>query len=270
MSWRPLSKRGAPDARLDEPHEGLPAHIKGPALAWLHDQFQPSGYEDTAELTKLQLRFRLDPPFAAGRRLMDLLARCGEDQEFALDVLDYTLFHLGDSATTPSLTHARSRLGKHSFLVGRRGASNQSPAMPARSGWPEERLAPFPMRCSSVLRRPEPIPTSSGHGTGVLAEPGSFWSYREAVRAVEAAAKPVVLPQNDRATLGTMIAALRDKPDKWETRIGTIDDVRRQMELLWTNQLDRHGTDDETVPLQVDTGAGRVGCSHRVAPRAHV
>ena len=23
------------------------------------------------------------------------------------------------------------------------------------------------------------------------------------------------------------------------------------MELLWTNQLDRHGTDDESVPLQV-------------------
>jgi len=58
------------------------------------------------------------------------------------------------------------------------------------------------------------------------AGPDPSGAYREAVRAVEAVAKPVILPNNDRATLG-------------------------QMESVWTGQLDRHGTDDETVPLNV-------------------
>jgi len=48
-----------------------------------------------------------------------------------------------------------------------------------------------------------------------------------------------------------MIAAMRDKPEKWEVTLGTPGDVRRMLELVWTNQLDRHGTDDESVPLNV-------------------
>lgn len=48
-----------------------------------------------------------------------------------------------------------------------------------------------------------------------------------------------------------MIVALRDKPEKWTTTIGAVDDVRTQMEAVWRGQLDRHGTDDETVPISV-------------------
>jgi hypothetical protein len=82
-------------------------------------------------------------------------------------------------------------------------------------------------------------------------QPDPSGAYREAVRAVEAAAKPVVLPDAARATLGTMIAAMRDKPEKWTTSLGSVDDVRNMMQLLWTNQSDRHGTDDEDAPMNV-------------------
>jgi hypothetical protein len=82
-------------------------------------------------------------------------------------------------------------------------------------------------------------------------DPDPSGAYREAVRAVEAVAKPVVLPNNDRATLGVMIAAMKEKPEKWTATIGTVDDMRAQMEAVWKGQLDRHGTDDETVPLNV-------------------
>jgi hypothetical protein len=57
--------------------------------------------------------------------------------------------------------------------------------------------------------------------------PDESTAYREAIRAVEAAAKPVIIPKNDKATLGQMIAALRDNGDKWATTIGTSDDIRR-------------------------------------------
>jgi hypothetical protein len=81
--------------------------------------------------------------------------------------------------------------------------------------------------------------------------PDPSGAYREAVRAVEVVAKPIILPSNDKATLGQMISAMRDKPGKWVTTIGTVDDVCGQMDAAWTSQLDRHGTDDEAVPLNV-------------------
>jgi hypothetical protein len=110
------------------------------------------------------------------------------------------------------------------------------------------------------------IATSSGdRGSQLLA---SAWNavfgrdtnpslaYRDAVRAVEAAARPIITPADPAATLGKMIAALRDSPDKWtfvmDPKGGhAIEMVRTAMSLLWTAQLDRHGTDDETVPLSV-------------------
>jgi hypothetical protein len=46
-----------------------------------------------------------------------------------------------------------------------------------------------------------------------------------------------------------MIVALRDKPEKWVTTQGTVNDVRAMMETVWTGQHDRHGTDDEQARL---------------------
>jgi hypothetical protein len=81
--------------------------------------------------------------------------------------------------------------------------------------------------------------------------PDTSAAYREAVRAVEAAAKPVVLPNDSLATLGKMIAAIDAKPTKWHFVLGSPEDVSAMCKLLWTSQLDRHGTDDESVPLNV-------------------
>jgi hypothetical protein len=75
--------------------------------------------------------------------------------------------------------------------------------------------------------------------------------HRDAVRAVEAAAKSTVTPADGQATLGKMITAMRDAPAKWDTTIGEISDVRRQMEIIWKAQYDRHGTDDPNAPLSV-------------------
>ena len=79
-------------------------------------------------------------------------------------------------------------------------------------------------------------------------DPDSSAAYRDAVRAVEAAARPVVTPKDHRATLGKMIVALNDKPEKWDTVIGDVDTVRKMMKTIWESQSDRHGTDDPAKP----------------------
>ena len=68
-------------------------------------------------------------------------------------------------------------------------------------------------------------------------------AYGEAVRAVEAAARLVITPTDEVATLGKMVAAMRDKPEKWETVIGDVKTVRKMMGALWFSQRGRHGTD---------------------------
>jgi hypothetical protein len=76
-------------------------------------------------------------------------------------------------------------------------------------------------------------------------------AYREAVRAVEAAAKPVPGPKNSLFTLGKGIAPVRAKPEKWTFDLGTPERVADMCAVLWNSQFDRHGTSDESVPLNV-------------------
>lgn len=88
------------------------------------------------------------------------------------------------------------------------------------------------------------------HAFGRNPDPGR--AYSEAIKAVEAAAIPVVSPNNTRATLGTVIAQLRNAPQKWQvvmTReaststtgaMAPIEVVTNMADLLWRNQTDRH------------------------------
>ena len=88
-------------------------------------------------------------------------------------------------------------------------------------------------------------------------DPDASGAYRDAVRAVEAAYAPIALPRDPSATLGKIIAALRDKPAKFAVRLSgrgpeeSVGSVRATLALLWTSQLDRHGTAKEDLPMNV-------------------
>ncbi|MYC86122.1 MAG: hypothetical protein F4X18_11530 [Acidimicrobiia bacterium] len=81
--------------------------------------------------------------------------------------------------------------------------------------------------------------------------PNPSTAYHDAVRAVEAVARPVVAPKDPKATLGKIIYDLDVKPEKWETVIGDVDTVRKMMATIWKSQFDRRGTDDPAKPLMV-------------------
>ena len=88
--------------------------------------------------------------------------------------------------------------------------------------------------------------------------PDASDGYREAVRAIEAAAQPVVSPEDKMATLGKMITAMRAKPAKWEVVLNHPDadtqvlHVADMLDLVWKGQHDRHGKADPNAPLDVD------------------
>ena len=82
-------------------------------------------------------------------------------------------------------------------------------------------------------------------------------SFRESVRAVESAAIPIMCPADRTATLGRMIGLLRSSPSSWRTvfrppsDVSSVETLMLMMQLLWKSQLDRHGTDDDQVPITV-------------------
>ena len=77
-------------------------------------------------------------------------------------------------------------------------------------------------------------------------------AHAEMIRAVESAARPVVTPNDPRATLGTLIGQLDNQGSLYTTAgaspandgvAGTV----AMMRLLWQQQTDRHGA-NPTVP----------------------
>jgi hypothetical protein len=88
------------------------------------------------------------------------------------------------------------------------------------------------------------------HAFGRNPDPGR--AYSEAIKAVEAAAIPVVSPNNPKATLGTVIGQLRSTPQKWQVVLARdvtlpggnqkapIEVLTNLAALLWVNQTDRH------------------------------
>ncbi|MFI9393327.1 hypothetical protein ACIG53_20845 [Streptomyces bauhiniae] len=93
------------------------------------------------------------------------------------------------------------------------------------------------------------------HAFSMQRDPSS--AYRYAVRAVEAAAGPVLSPNDSLPTLGKMISALRSKPEKWDFSF-TVDSavepkvvLLSMLQMLWTNEYTRHVDPDVNAPLHV-------------------
>jgi hypothetical protein len=86
--------------------------------------------------------------------------------------------------------------------------------------------------------------------------PNPSVAYSNAIKAVEAAAWPVVIPKNNKATLGTIIQAMKDKPENFQVHITEktpntgVESTRNQMSLIWEGQTDRHGTANPVAPTQ--------------------
>lgn len=237
--------------------------LVGPVQEWVRTAFKfrtgslakPRWAVRGALLTSLQLALRMQIPLQGNTdeaRLKDLLLRIDKNEDgFALDVIDWML-HRSASFHYRKTDSRRSAESLDDLL--REGGSIWE-VTAVSDAFQLTRRAVGPVvdvlehTATKAMRAHVHLATAWSKLTGRGPDPSS--AYREAVRAVEAVAKPIILPNNDKASLGQMIPALRDKPGKWTTTIGSVDDVRAQMEAAWTSQLDRHGTNDETIPLNV-------------------
>jgi hypothetical protein len=93
--------------------------------------------------------------------------------------------------------------------------------------------------------------------------PDSGKAYSEAIKAVEAAAHALTEPNNRKATLGSMIGALRSSQHRYPLIIGKNRErdaatLIGMMALLWDGQTSRHGASTETRAETLDEATAAV------------
>jgi hypothetical protein len=262
VDYRPLSERENHNPRPPQTYDGIPAHLRDPVTRWLRpfavgiSANRRYGRRDYLEAVQLVLMQEVRPlewatPMDAA---YDLLKRAPL-APLGLDLVDFTLAHMPEHHPSRTLTadhvNAVDELNKLLALGG--SVWHATPAEPGR--WRLTRRRPEEAtQALAALEGPSKRPfgyLSDAWGRAYGRNPDPSGAYREAVKAVEAAAKPVVTPNDTLATLGKMIPAIRDAPQKWAFALGDPLAVAAMMEALWKGQHDRHGTDDETAPASV-------------------
>ena len=248
----------------------FPHGLTGSVIEWLLDAFY--GRSDALgrrpvlqrRVREMEVRFQLTlgagTPEQLLRRLLDLLAK---NDSLLLGALDVALEWCPD----PPKTQAELQRPAALMKALSQGQSAWQVAYLGESGFGLERCVD-----ATVTTAAEDTISIAGRAGQHLAAAwakayrrplSSSESYREAVRAVEVAAIPIVVPEDPKATLGKIIGAIRDAPQKWNFVLSPSDGViavgvvRQMLELLWKSQLDRHGTTDETMPLEVSIEEAR-------------
>lgn len=98
------------------------------------------------------------------------------------------------------------------------------------------------------------LKTAWGNAFGRNPNPSS--AYSNSIKAIEAIAWPTITPNDNKATLGTMLGEIRASSSKWKTAISGvttdqgISAVKDIMQLVWDGQTDRHGTAHPVAPSQ--------------------
>lgn len=243
-------------AAWDAPVEGVPLWLCESLFTWLEthldlwDKKRREPRADVLRTLERVLRIRLQwasyRPTADTYESMERLFR--RKTEHFLDAIDYALrVTAGRGADELELMLAE---GGSAWSVGPDNLS-LSRRVPEESADTARALAAEGGRAGKLL--------AAAWRDVYGRDPNPSSGYREAVRAIEAAVCHVIIPNDSVPTLGKAISALRCAPPGKYTTVfpenavggNPLEAVRRLMELVWTGQLDRHGTADESVPLAV-------------------
>ena len=237
--WMPLSAREIPDLaqQYEMLHDGVPEWLLGPLRVWIGSNI--SQYGSPAE--RITGEWVIDLSTSLRMRFPLHIDKIPPDR--SLDVIDRILYRGVREAQRSQLERVLSQGGSlwrvtERGLERRVGAELQSAA---------ESVFADTGRYASHLR--------DAWQKAWSRNPDASGAYQDGVQAVEAAYKPIVSPDNERATLGTIISNVRDKPTKFRVRLqprdgSNVERIVAMLELLGKSQR-RHGTDDKTVPLNV-------------------
>lgn len=258
QSWRPLSRRDDPSYESDL-FEGIPVHLRQSVDDWLSDAVRSlgSGIGSTSQAVYNRLERVLRLPGDTDGQMLTILLDAYPEQ--SLDVID-ALVRWTAAAYDDTPQHKQKdrqflvdRVVEMSHLLHEGGSAWKVAELPGGGFGLQRRVTEAvaiaaEAQMSGDTSANRHLRFAWHHLYGRSPDPSQ--ALDEAVKAIEAAGKPVISPTNSKATLGTMIADLRNKPEKWATSIGTVDQLRERLAAIWTVQP-RHGTDDPNAVVDV-------------------
>lgn len=171
------------------------------------------------------------------------------DRGFLLDAVDFVLGRMHvDSYETGSViakVELALREARSAYTIGRDGSGQ----LELQYRQPEALTALVTEATSATDRASEHLRRAWSKAFARSPDPNG--ACVEAVAAIEVAAKPIVSPNNQKVTLGTLIRDMKAKPSKWDTASeadGDVEKVIAIMDMVWTGHY-RHG--DESKPVNV-------------------
>lgn len=272
MHQQPLTVRhGLRQTEDNAPYDGIPKHLWAPVRDWL------GTYASSSDLINISLRLRLDitnssiESVNAGRAFVDFVAaKYASDvaQSLILDTIDIVLSLLWARAKDmpdvsydggiPEPTYrwetAATRLAEALNYGGSAWCIDAD-----RKGLDRRVAEPVRQAVESTFIQAERARRQSAAGHLASAwkatygrHPNYSDAYAEAIRAVEAAAAPTIMPKDALATLGRICGELRAKPSLWSFALppGDIGIVTTMAASLWEGQTNRHGGNHPTIPIQ--------------------
>jgi hypothetical protein len=245
-TWRPLSVREAGATSIeqyDALHDGVPEWLSEPLAEWVRHAL------NDRQAGELALRLRI----AVSEARDELHGLVLDNDESSLDIIDGALNIIARDLDADLAVEIAGDLETVLECGG--------------SAWtfgvtPDDRLCLQRRVDETVAGR---FATSTSTNSNAARHLRHAWhelygrdgspseAFNQAVKAVEAAAIPVVAsPKKARPTLGTELPEMLQKPDKWQLSLtgrgneqDGIEVVIDMMKLLWTSHRDRHGTPNE-------------------------
>ena len=208
-------------------------------------------------LQELERNLEVGVPFddtSATAAVDDLIGRVNRSEEFAIRTLSILLSRTTNRNRQRALAEIFESPGSKWEVVtfgGEPGGRSQKARLTLRQSGPVAEvvkgLAEFAAPAHGHLEKALEKLSRPGDQ-----DPGG--AYFEVVKAVEAAARPVIIPTDPIATLGKIVDALEAKPSKWAVVLGeeTVEDVTRRASILWNTPHERHGSDEPAPPVTVE------------------
>lgn len=257
MGWRPGQR--AQQRALEAPYEDVPEHLAQPLWIWVQECFYTPYSTRSERFSEVAIQLRISLPVEHSMAQRELARRANENAGFVLDVVEAMLELYGWDQ------------GRAEELETLLAAANSLYAVRADREGLELRVLPEVK--DAVQAVVDSAPGSAGDhlrtawNEAYSRSPDPVKAYAESIKAVESAMAPVVSPTNLRATLGTIIRDVENKPSKWlfdiaDGRVGGVESVLALMQLLWGGQSSRHGG---IKPTRAETPAEARAAVHLAA-----
>lgn len=280
VRWSRLSARESDQAEESGAlHEGIPLWLKKSLQAWVRDVFATLEPREEGQLElvgaierncRIELKYRRHSGSDLWNAKLAIEELFTSQHAAALDILDYLLHVLAERLRDRHLSYSRADELKAHL------ASLERVLREGGSGWMVDATAKASAR---LMRRVPPSVVASYRDAIARGGQSAEWMEKAwramygrepdaaaargfAIKAIESALKPVVLPADSSATLGRMLGELRKQSDRF---VFALDDapggeglraLTVLVDRIWKSQTDRHGSDAPATVASVSDEAG--------------